>query len=210
MPNMTMYWRGWNESNLAAFQQDQGNSNHCAKFASASAVNLLTDSDFDGSSLVAWLENRLFRGSARYTIFGNNYGSLVFQTANQLRRIGSLSGLDLSIRIKRGKVPDLLEVLKDGAAACLVTVTYFQGEEPLIAKGQNTANALAATHWIGGHIMVLAAHDPGHQNLEGLSTPWGFLSSWGCKDQLYWMTDGDFRHTWGRLSLFNMVTVRMA
>lgn len=208
MPNITMYWRGWNESNLAAFQQDQGNSNHCAKFASASAVNLLTGSAIDGNSLVAWLENRLLQGSARYTIFGNDNGSLVFQTANQLRRTGSFAGIDLDIRIKRGKVPDLLDELKDGESVCLVTLTYFQGEEPLIAKGQNTANALAPARWIGGHIMILAAYDAKHQNRVGLPTPWGFLSSWGCTDELYWMADMDFQRTWGRLSFFNMITAR--
>jgi hypothetical protein len=27
------YWRGWTEIELAAYQQDQGSSNHCAKHA---------------------------------------------------------------------------------------------------------------------------------------------------------------------------------
>ncbi len=208
MSNLTIYWRGWQESRLAGYQQDQGSTNHCAKYASAAAVNLLSDSSISGDSLVTRLENRLLRGSFRYTIFGNHNGSLVFQAANQLRLLGLLNGIKLDVRIKRGKVPDLLDSLKDSGTICLISVTYFKGEEPLIARGNNTVSALASARWIGGHIMVLSVYDPGHHNLDGICTPWGFLSSWGSKDQLYWMTDEDFRRTWGRLSFFNMITVR--
>ena len=209
MSELVIYWRDWEERKLAAYQQNQGSSNHCAKFASASAVNLLLGSSFDGSSLVSWLDNRLLRGSVRYTILGNHNGSLVFQTANLVRRLGLLNGIDLEVRIKRGKLPDLLDVLQDGATISLISVTYFKGEEPLISRGQNTAGVLAPARWVGGHIMILGAYDPGHQNLAGVCTPWGFLSSWASKDQLYWMSDEDFQRTWGRLSIFNMATVRL-
>ena len=164
---------------------------------------------FDGSSLVAWLDDRLLKGSIRYTIFGNHNGSLIFQTANLVKRLGLLNGITFKVRIKRGKVPDLHNTLKDGGAVCLVSVTYFRGEEPLISRGNNSTSALAAPRWVGGHIMLLGAYDSGHYNMAGVCTPWGFQSSWASKDQLYWMSDEDFRRTWGRLSLFNMVTVRL-
>ena len=208
MSNLTIYWRGWQETRLAGYQQDQGSTNHCAKYASASAVNLLSGSSISGDSLVTQLENQFLRGSSRYTIIGNHNGSLVFQTANQLRLLGLLNGIKLDVRIKRGKVLDLLDILKDGGTICLISVTYFKGEKPLIARGNNTASALASARWVGGHIMVLGVYDPGHHNPDGICTPWGFLSSWASKDQLYWMTDEDFRRTWGRLSFFNLITVR--
>jgi len=208
MSEYEIYWRGWEEGDLAAYQQDQGSTNHCAKYAVATAANLLLGTPFDGSSLVSWLDNRFLRGSGRYTIFGNNNGSFVFQTANLVKSLGLLYGVALEVRTKRGKVPDLLNALKDGGATCLVSVTYFKGAEPLISRGHNTINALAATRWVGGHIMILAAYDSEHHNLAGVCTPWGFLSSWASKDQMYWMSDEGFRHTWGRLSFFNMVTIR--
>ena len=82
MSELVIYWRDWKERKLAAYQQDQGSTNHCAKYASVSAVNLLLGSSFDGSSLVSWLDNQFLSGSVRYTILGNHNGSLVFQTAN--------------------------------------------------------------------------------------------------------------------------------
>lgn len=209
MSELILYWRDWEERKLAAYQQDQGNSNHCAKYASATAVNLLVGSSFDGGSLVSWLEERPLGGSPWYTIFGNHNGSLVFQTANLIKRLGLLNGIRFEVCIKRGKVDDLLSALADGGTACIISVTYFKGEEPPIFKGQNTTSALGAARWVGGHIMVLGAYDPNHHNLVGVCTPWGFLSSWTSKDQLYWMRDEDFRHTWGRLSIFNMVTVKV-
>lgn len=208
MSELAIYWRDWEEEKLAALQQDQGSSNHCAKYACASAVNLLLGSSFDGGSLTSWLDARLLRGSFRYTIWGNHNGSLVFQTANLVKRFGLLNRIGLDVHIKRGKVMDLLDTLKDGGALSIISVTYFKGEEPLISRGRNSASALAAAHWVGGHIMILGAYDTGHYNLAGICTPWGFLSSWASKDQLYWMSDTDFRRTWGRLSYFNMVTVR--
>jgi len=209
MADHAIYWRGWEEGALAAYQQDQGSTNHCAKYAAATAANLLLGTSFDGSSLVSWLDDRLFKGSVRYTIFGNHNGSLVFQTANLVNRLGLLNEITFKVSIKRGKVLDLIDTLQDGATVSLVSVTYFKGEEPLISRGQNTGGVLASARWVGGHIMLLGAYDSGHHNLAGTCTPWGFQSSWVSKDQLYWMSDDDFCRTWGRLSFFNMVTVRV-
>jgi len=208
MSDQVIYWRGWQEGVLATFQQDQGSTNHCAKYAAATAANLLLGTSLDGNSLVSWLDDRLLKGSGIYTIFGNHKGSLVFQTANLVKRLGLLNGITFDVRIKRGKVSDLLNTIKDGGAVNLVSVTYFKGQEPLISCGHNNTSALAATRWVGGHIMLLGAFDSGHHNLARTCTPWGFQSSWSSKDQLYWMSDEDFGRTWGRLSFFNMVTVR--
>ena len=209
MSDQVIYWRGCEEGVLAAYQQDQGSTNHCAKYAAVTAANLLLGTSFDGSSLISWLDNRLFKGSFRYTIFGNHNGSLIFQTANLVKLLGLLNGITFDVRVKRGKVPDLLNTLKDGWAVNLVSVTYFKGKEPLICRGHNNTSALATARCVGGHIMLLGAYDSGHHNLSGTCTPWGFQSSWASKDKLYWMSDEDFRRTWGQLSYFNMVTVSM-
>lgn len=207
MSSSTVYWRGWPESQLASYQQNQGSTNHCSKYAAAAALNMLYSSSLSGDSLVAWLKDRLFKGTLRYTILGNNHGSFVFQTANLIRRLARFNGLTPEVKSKIGNIQSLKNSLQFGNSLTLVSITYFQGQEPVIAYGSNTGSALAAAKWVGGHLMILGAFDPGHKNLEDTHTPWGFLSSWPGKDHLYWMTDIDFRQSWGRLSLYNLVTI---
>ncbi len=202
-----VYWRDWSESQLAAYQGDQGSSNHCAKFAAASALNLLYGREINGNELVSWVGSRPLKGTGVYTILGNHNGSLVYQTANLLRALARLEGISLQIKCGIGDKTTLLMLLDQSASLALVSLTYFRGKEPLIARGEKTTSALGSTRWVGGHIMILAAYDPDHHNRAGISTPWGFLSSWGADDQLYWMTENDFLHSWGRLSIFNMVSV---
>lgn len=203
----SLYWRGWSEAQLAAYQQDQGQSNHCAKYAAASALNLLYGTALSGASLVSWVNSRILRGTGRYTILGNHNGSLVYQTANLLREMARQHGLQPLIRTGFGTGPDLKSRLADGSRLTLVSVTYFQGEEPRIARGSSPESSLGGSQGLGGHLMILGAYDPDHRNRAGEATPWGFLSSWASRDKLYWMEEGDFHRTWGKLSFFNMITV---
>ncbi len=202
------YWRGWPEGQLADFQQDQGKSNHCAKYAAASALNLLYGTGIDGAELVSWLDSKIMKGTGAYAILGNQNGSLVYQTANLVRLAARQRGLNPTVRSGFGTPEDLRQRLEDGNSLTLVSVTYFQGREPVIARGNNTATSLGATRLLGGHLMILAAYDPGHENEAGLKTPWGFLSSWPGNGFLFWMTEADFQRTWGLLSYFNIVTVQ--
>lgn len=202
-----IYWRGWNEDQLAAYQGNQGSSNHCAKYAAASGLNMLFGIVLEGADLVDWIESRPLKGTGRYTIFGNNNGSLVCQTASLVRELGHQAGLPIRVSSRRVDISALLEYLRDDAVLTLITLTYLKGEEPVIAKGINTSSSLAPAGWIGGHIMIPAAFDPDHRNKDNARTPWGFLSSWGALDQLYWMTERDFHSSWGRYSLFNTITI---
>jgi hypothetical protein len=205
---MGRYWRGWTEKKLASYQQDQGSSNHCAKYAAASCLNLLYGTNLQGESLVSWLDTRPLRGTGRYTILGNNNGSLVFQAANLVRTLARQQGLSPEVWARVGRASSLLEILDAGNLLALVSLTYFQGHEPVIARGNNTTSSLGTVRVLSGHLMILVALDPDHVNRAGGYTPWGFISSWGSKDALYWMSDDDFRRTWGRLSIYNCITVR--
>jgi hypothetical protein len=207
MSEVSIYWRDWTEKQLAVFQQDQGSSNHCAKFAAATALNLLYGSSLSGADLVAWLEERFLKGSFRFTILGNNHGSFVFQTGNLVRKLGLQHGLYPAVELKIGTPETLIDIIKDNNSIAIVSITYFENHEPVIAHGPKTTSSLGKTRWIGGHIMIPTAYDSNHKNLAGTSTPWGFISSWNGTDYLYWMTDDDFQHSWGRLSLFNLVKV---
>ena len=205
--NRTLYWRDWSEGQLAAYQGNQGSSNHCAKFAAASSLNMLFGVVLTGDDLVEWVENRPLKGTGRYTILGNHNGSLVFQTANLVRELGQQAGLPIRVQSRNWQVSDLLEALENDSLLALVTLTYFKGSEPVIARAENTTNSLAPADWIGGHILIPAAYDSSHHNKDGQSTPWGFLSSWGSVEQLYWMTEEEFDRSWGYLSLFNSVVI---
>jgi hypothetical protein len=207
MADTVIYWRGWSEEQLASFQQNQGSSNHCAKYAAASALNMLFGVVLTGDDLVDWVETKPLKGTGRYTIFGNHNGSLVYQTANLVRVLGQQVGLPILVESRICRFPNLLESLRDEYVLNLVTLTYTKGQEPVIARGENTSNSLAPAGWIGGHILIPAAYDTSHRNNDDVLTPWGFLSSWTSKDQLYWMEEGDFSRSWGRLSLYNTVTI---
>ena len=208
MSEITIYWRGWTEKQLAFYQQNQGSTNHCGKYAAASALNLLYGTSLTGDSLVDWVNGRFLKGTPLHTIFGNNNGSFVFQAANLLRRLGKLNGLVPEVRSRRGTFQTLKENLQDENSLSVVSVTYFQNNEPIIALGKNTSSSLGVTRLVGGHLMILGAYDPMHRNTEDFPTPWGFLSSWPSKDHLYWMSENDFRRSWGRLSPLNMVMVK--
>jgi len=208
MSNITIYWQGWTEKQLAFYQQNQGKTNHCGKYAAAAALNLLYGTSLNGDSLVDWVNGRYLKGTPIYTIFGNNNGSVVFQAANLVRRLGQLNGLTPEVRSRRGTFQILKENLLLGNSLSMVSVTYFQNNEPSIALGKNSYSSLGATRVVGGHLMILGAYDPQHRNSEDLPTPWGFLSSWPGKDHLYWMSENDFQRSWGKLSLFNMVTIK--
>jgi hypothetical protein len=208
MPEIAIYWRGWTENQLASFQQAQGNTNHCAKYAAATALNMLYGTNISGQSLVDWMQNRFLQGTMQFTIWGNNHGSLVFQTANIIRQSGRQNQLEPQVQSRIFNREKIIDILKDNNSLALVTLTYFLDREPIISQGRKTSSALGNKSWIGGHVMILGAFDPGHFNEAGLPTPWGFLSSWPGKEYLYWMTEEDFLRSWGMLSLFNTVTVK--
>jgi len=209
MSELSLYWRGWSEGQLASFQLDQGKTNHCAKYAAASALNLLYGTALSGEGLVTWIGSKMLRGTGLYSILGNHDGSLVYQTANLIRKLALQNDLKPRVRSGFGTLIDLRDRLLDGNSLILISITYFQGQEPVIARGSSTTTSLSSTRFLGGHLMILGAYDPAHQNESGVNTPWGFLSSWPGQGCLFWMTEEDFRRSWGRLSFFNMITVSM-
>jgi len=209
MPKKATYWRSWSEIRLASYQQDQGSSNHCAKYTAASALNLLYGTSLSGEGLIEWLDRRLLKGTGFYTIFGNHNGSLVFQTANLVKKLASQNSLNPEVRSGFAALADIKKRLSDNSLLSIITVTYFQGYEPIIAKGASTESSLGPSPILGGHVMIPVVYDPEHRNSSGGKTPWGFISSWSNNKFLYWMTERDFIRTWGLLSFYNMVTVKM-
>jgi len=204
-----LYWRGWTEEQLAGYQQDQGQTNHCAKYAAATALNLLYGTEISGDDIVAWLDEKLWDGTPRYTIFGDSFGSLVVQTAAIVQAAAQQHGLAPAVQVSRGQVSDLLESLRLENTIELISITYLKSNLPRVSYGSAMRNSLGKPSFFGGHLMLLGAYDPAHQDREGSSTPWGFLSSWMKNEHLYWMPEEDFRRSWGRYSPFRRVTIRI-
>ena len=208
MNNRAFYWRGWGESQLAEYQQNQGQTNHCAKYAAATALNLLYGTSIQGGDIVDWLDIRFLAGTPRYTVLGNTFGSLVVQTAEIVRAAARQHNLTPDVSISRGNNSDLISSLQDPNQLEIISITYLKQDLPRVSYGTGISSSLSGPGFFGGHLMLLGAYDPGHLDQNGTPTPWGFLSSWARHEFLYWMTGEDFLRSWGRYSPFRRVTVR--
>ncbi len=208
MNTQAFYWRGWDENQLADYQQNQGQTNHCAKYAAAAALNLLYGTSIQGGEIVAWLENRFLDGTPRFTILGNTFGSLVVQTSEIVRAAAALFNLSPKVSISRGSRDDLLTTLEYNDQVDIISITYLKHNVPRISYGTSLRRIIKKPKVFGGHMMVLGAYDPTHLDEMGQPTPWGFISSWSGDEYLYWMPEEDFLRSWGRYSPFRRVTVR--
>lgn len=208
MNTRAFYWRGWDENQLADYQQNQGQTNHCAKYAAAAALNMLYGTSIQGGEIVAWLETRFLDGTPRYTVFGNTFGSLVVQTAEIVRAAAALFNLSPQVSISRGSREDLLTTLDHRNQVEIISITYLNHNVPRISYGTRLKRTIKKPNIFGGHIMVLGAYDPTHLDEMDQPIPWGFISSWSGHEYLYWMPEQDFLHSWGRYSPFRRVTVR--
>lgn len=208
MSTQALYWRSWDENQLAGFQQNQGQTNHCAKYAAAAALNILFDISIQGEDIVDWLETHFLDGTPRYTILGNTFGSLVVQTAEIVRAAASMYNLSPEVSISRGSRDDLLTTLEYDDRVDIISITYLKHNVPRISYGTSLRQIIKKPKVFGGHMMVLGAYDPTHLDEMDQPTPWGFISSWSGAEYLYWMPEEDFLRSWGRYSPFRRVTVR--
>jgi len=209
MNDQAIYCQGWSENQLAGYQQNQGQTNHCAKYAAATALNLLYGTSIQGREIVAWLETRFLDGTPRYTVLGNTFGSLVVQTAEIVRAAAARFNLSPEVTISRGGRDDLLETLEYKDQVDIISITYLKHNVPRISYSTKLKRIIKKPKVFGGHIMVLGAFDSGHLDEMDQPTPWGFLSSWSGNEYLYWMPEEDFLHSWGRYSPFRRVTLRV-
>ena len=93
--------------------------------------------------------------------------------------------------------PELLRLTAEAdKVASLVTIYWWFGKSPAIYYKDQPTN-YNRPEGASGHTMLFAAYDPEHKSGD-ISTPWGFINSWVDEGSgLFWMSDQDFRRTWG-------------
>lgn len=182
------------ESQLARFQSLQ-TGNDCTIHAISAAIEILCDLHLDPAALIEevnrlWWRGRFFRVFPDWAVTPGMQARLVNYLAKKHQ---------LPIHAKKLHTdPDaLLATSENPNKLALVTIYWLHKNIPAIyyaksAKNYNTDKGA------GGHTMLFAAYDPLHQNGPGRHTPWGFINSWvQGGTALFWMTDSDFRASWG-------------
>jgi hypothetical protein len=225
----TIFWGGHPEAHLAAFQKAQGQTNHCGVYAVSAAISLLRGGeriDYDESVAIADRHAALSLLGIARLVAGRNLRlwpggpTTPRQQAHLAERLGRLHGLAISARAYTGTPNDLIGYLRETDTLVLVTIGWDDGSRPLIVSPDGRLLRFAPVESLslfsvtfrapfGGHVMVLAAHDPARRfRFRGgrtITAPWGFINSWadGADSEapghghLYWMPDEDFRAAWG-------------
>jgi hypothetical protein len=182
------------EADLARFQTLQ-QGNDCALHSITSAIQLLTDKFYAPTDLIG-LANRLWWRGRLYRILPGSgiLPHMQMGLVNYLIRRDNLPLRAKSLHL----TPEILRNLPyDDELTALVTIYWLPKKTPGIYLGSTEYN-YNGTAGLSGHTMLFSAYDPNHTNGRIGLTPWGFINSWiqGGSD-LFWMTDKDFRRTWG-------------
>ena len=186
-------FRSLPEASLAGYQTLQ-TGNDCTMHAISAAVKMLSGFEIDPHDLSkqvdkGWWDGRLFRLLP---------GSGVLPHMQRLILEWLIEEHHLPLQVKQLHLsPEVLRILpSDDTLAALVTIYWLGKAGPPIYHGTGNFN-FNTTKGPSGHTMLMAAYDPGHVNVDGLETPWGFINSWsdGGTD-LFWMADDAFRKAW--------------
>lgn len=192
--------RNLSERKLAAFQSAQV-GNTCTFHAISVALRLLLDLVIDPMELSAevdrlWRRGRLMRVYPGWAVTPRMQVRIA-------RYLAKTHGLPIEAKYHRGDPETLPGILADPEVVPLVTLIWWRRQAPPIYFGTMAKN-LHTSLKAGGHTMILAAYDPGHQAEDQFPTPWGFINPWqDHAKQLFWMRDEDFRKAWGFWLPFN-------
>jgi hypothetical protein len=182
------------ESQLAVYQQFQGQRNDCAQFAIAASLNLVYGGSVRGSDVgeaadhlpgfVPWWGLRMWP----------NGPTSPQQQANIVNGIAQEGGFDFQATAIKATPEELIDHLSEPTSAVVVTIGWAQGDLPQIAQTSLKGLTGSADGILNGHAMLLAAYDPTHLDGQGDPAPWGFINSWvDGTTEIYWMPDDDFR-----------------
>ena len=180
------------EPELAALQVDQvGNS--CSLHAIVNGLRLLLGVALDPMELSdeidqIWKQFRLMRTIPGWAVTPR-------QQVRIIRHVARTRGLAVTASYQHGEPETLPNTLADTGAVPIITLVWLCKKAPPIYYGDKDKNH-NATQSMGGHTMVLGAYETAHTS-GTLETPWGFINPWkDDADQLFWMTDADFRKAW--------------
>lgn len=190
LASMTVYAGGLTEADLAALQQAQ-EGNNCAKYAIASALNMLGFGYFSGKSIKDWAIPNPFLSVP--IISATTPG----QQINILNELAKYNDLPITAEALKVTPSDLKVWLHDPNEVVIVTIGWDDNDIPIITRDSSDASGnpdrpAEGIGW-GAHSVVLASYDPTHVDAAGNPAPWGFVNSWtNGGNEIYWMTDADF------------------
>lgn len=187
-------YRAMPENQLARFQTLQ-KGNDCTLHAISAALQMLCDAYFDPVDLInesnrLWWRGRFFRVFPGWAVTPG-------MQARFINYLAKKHHLPVNAKLHHLNPEDLRNLAEEHDTIALVTIYWLRKKAPAIyyAKSPKNHNQSAKT---GGHTMLFAAYDRLHQNGPGRHTPWGFINSWvQGGNALFWMTDHDFRNSWG-------------
>lgn len=228
-PSVAVYLGGLPEAELAALQQNQGDSIDCAEYAIAESLNLLYGGSVRGSEvataanqITAVDDNRLglpLPVPSWGLQWWENGPVTPWQQANIVNGIARQGGLELSANVTHPPADELIRLLGQPGTAVIVTLGWNREHVPEIARTSGPSQAFYDPgFWslplgvevpaMGAHAMLLAAYDPTHVDQSDHPAPWGFVNSWDDGGtEIYWMSDEDFRQAYGFWPVGNALVI---
>ena len=182
------------EAELAAHQVHQV-GNTCSFHAIATGIRLLLGVELDPMALSdemdhLWWHLRFMRVAPGWAVTPRMQVRIV-------RHLARTRDLAVTASYQHGDPETLLDLLADPESVPIITLVWLCKGAPPIYLGDTDQN-FNATQSMGGHTMILAAHDPNHMADGVFSTPWGFINPWKeDAESLFWMADAAFRKAWG-------------
>lgn len=187
-------YRAMTEAELARYQTQQI-GNDCTLHAISAALQILCGVHLEPADLIAesnrlWWRGRIFR------VFPN-WAATPRMQARFVNYLAEKHHLPVKAKFLHLNPEELRDLADDHDTLALVTVYWLRKQAPPIYYAKRPQNYNETTK-AGGHTMLFAAYDTLHQNGPGRHTPWGFINSWvQGGSALFWMTDHDFRKSWG-------------
>jgi len=125
------------------------------------------------------------------------------------------NNLDIHAEAFQGATTDLIRIIRAPDSVAIVTIGYHKSNRPTLwrVNGLDPMKPITGfskhipfPSW-GTHTMLLVAYDPDitiiAKDKSIIRASWGFINSWNvpgkeATDQsLHWMTDTEFKATWG-------------
>lgn len=181
------------EAELAGYQTRQV-GNTCTFHAIAISLHLLLNFTLDPMALSDEANRLWWRG--RFMRVAPEWAVTPRMQVRIIRYLAKTHSLPITAEFLHGHPDTLSELLSDPESAPIITIIWRWRQAPPIYLGSTTQN-FNETRSAGGHSMLLGAYDPQHTANGLFKTPWGFINPWKDNtDQLFWMTDRDFRRAW--------------
>lgn len=181
------------EAYLAGYQVRQV-GNTCSFHVIGASIRLLLNQTINPMQLSDEVNRLWWRG--RFMRVTPDWAVTPRMQVRIVRYLARTRGLPVTATYQQGDPETLPNLLTDLTTVPIITIIWPWRKAPPIYLGNTTLN-YNITRSAGAHSMLLAAFNPNHTADGQQLTPWGFINPWmDNTDQLFWMTDEDFRRAW--------------